>query len=458
MDCSICCEKFNNSNHLKVECKGCDTSDAACRQCCKTYILNSNSDPMCMFCKSPWERDFMIKNLTKKFVDTDLKKFSENLFLERQISLLPDTQKDAMKEKKIRGIQKMINDVLAEKARLKKLLKEQDEIYKAYCVELSRVQFGTSTEDTAAENFTMKCCSKDCNGFLNSKYYCTMCETKYCKSCMEVKTQGHVCNEDTKATIQAIKKQSKPCPGCGEMISKIDGCDQMWCVKCHIQFSWRTGQKMEGYNHNPEYFRWLRETGQTIERNPYENRNMVNVCGVNVDGHYMIRVTSNLFPTDTKMQTSFINMYRFYRHVEFSVGNFEGRKRHFERCLLRQRIMYLLGDITKEKWKNEIQKLDKQDKKNTAYENVWRLVLTVLTSMIEKFIVYTNEQKNPNHYKELMKESHEFRKYANESFMKISNTFGSQTCPGISIVWQELGNLKSLLKKKPGIQGELIYV
>ena len=41
-DCSICCEKFNNSTCKKVECKGCDIEDAACRKCCQTFILNSN--------------------------------------------------------------------------------------------------------------------------------------------------------------------------------------------------------------------------------------------------------------------------------------------------------------------------------------------------------------------------------------------------------------------------------
>ncbi len=448
MDCSICCEKFNNSNHLKVECKGCDTPEAACRTCCKTYILNANSDAMCMFCKTPWEREFMINNLTKKFVDTDLKKYNEHLFMERQVSLLPDTQKDAIKEKKMRDLRKRNEEVLKEKDRLKTLAAEQDAISRAYILELSRLQYGTSTEDTSTVNFTLKCCASECNGFLDDKYHCSMCETDYCRMCMEIKEEGHVCNEETKATVQAIRRQAKPCPGCGEMISKIDGCDQMWCISCHIQFSWRTGQQMQGYNHNPEYFRWLRDSGQEIERNPIEAADAQNICGVRVDARYITQTVRNLFPTQPGTVGSFCEVFRFYRHVEWLVSTFPRRAGEVERSLLNLRVRYLLKDIGKEQWKFEIQKIDKQNKKNNKYENMWRLVLTVLESNFEKFAIYTREQRNGEDYLRMLNECYKFRDYINQSFINVSNTYGSQTCPGITNNWVESGNLKAYLKSQ----------
>jgi hypothetical protein len=267
---------------------------------------------------------------------------------------------------------------------------------------------------------------------------------------MEIKEEGHICDEETKATVHAIKKQAKPCPGCGEMISKIDGCDQMWCIKCHIQFSWRTGQQMQGYNHNPEYFRWLRETGQEIQRNPYENANEIqNVCGVNLDAVYITRVVTNLFPNQSHIRETFSHIYRFYRHVEWLTGTFQGRAEHSEKSLVHLRVKYLLKDIGREKWKFEIQKIDKQNKKNNMYENIWRLILTVLESTFEKFIVYTREQRNQDEYVKLLEECHKFKKYVNNSFINVSNTFGSQTCPGIAKGWIEIGNLKAYIKKNP---------
>ena len=448
MECSICCEKFNNSTHLKIDCKGCDISDSACRTCCKTYILNSNNDPMCMFCKTPWEREFMVKNLTKKFVETELKKYIENLFVERQISLLPDTQKEAVKEKKRREIMILLDLARKEKERLKKLIGEQEQTIQSYLLEINRIHYGTSTEDTSTVNFTVKCCDEKCNGFLDNKYRCGICDTDYCRMCMEIKDTGHVCDEDTKATVQAIKKQSKPCPGCGEMISKIDGCDQMWCIKCHIQFSWRTGQQMQGYNHNPEYFLWLRETGQEIQRNPRAPPAGQNICGVQVDAVYITRTMANLYPTDAITRQRFINVYRFYRHVEWLVSTFPARTISVERTLLNLRIKYLLKDIGKEQWKYEIQKTDKQNKKNIMYENIWRLAFTVLESNFEKFAIYTQEQRNKSEYVSIYESCFEIRKYTNKSFISVSDSFGSQTCPGITDSWNESSNLKLYNKKK----------
>jgi len=134
--------------------------------------------------------------------------------------------------------------------------------------------------------------------------------------------------------------------------------------------------------------------------------------------------------------------------VEWLIGTFQGRAENSNGSLLQLRVKYLLKDIGREQWKFEIQKVDKQNKKNIMYENIWRLVFTVLQSTFEKFAVYTREQKNPQNYKELIDECIKFKKYANNSFINVSNTFGSQTCPGISKEWRDLNNLKSYIRKK----------
>lgn len=445
MDCSICCEKFNKSNHLQVICKGCETEDSACRTCCQTFILSGTQDPMCMFCKTSWDRDFINKNLTKKFVDKDLKEFSENLFVERQVSLLPETQKDAMNEKKIRDMTDKISEANSELNRIKKMLHDQKEIIRAYNLEIYRLRSGTSTE-TTTNNFTVKCPGEDCNGFLDSKYFCTLCDTKFCRHCLEEKGEDHECDEDTKATIQAIKKEAKPCPGCGEMISKIDGCDQMWCVKCHIQFSWRTGAQMTGYNHNPEYFRWMRETGQQINRNPYE-RNRQIMCGIVLDDYTITRIISNVFPKHNVVISFFQSLYRFYRHTEYRLTNVQ-RLENNDTELKQLRIKFLLGDISKDIWKKSLQQIDKKTKKVVSYNNIWRLVQTVLTSYMEQIITLSNENANQAEYAKIITEARDFKMYANASFISASNTFGSTSCPGIDDNWREVYNYKMYIKTK----------
>jgi len=444
-DCSICCEKYNKSNHLAVLCKGCDSTDVACRTCSQTYILSSSQDPSCMFCKSAWDREFMNNYLTKKFVDKDLKTYSENLFLERQISLLPDTQKDALVAKKIIDLTKKSGEATTELNRIKKRLLDQKEIIRAYNLEINRLQTGTSTsDDTTRENFTVKCCSGDCNGFLNNKYYCNLCETKFCRHCMEVKEEDHECDSDLRATILAIKKDSKPCPGCNEMISKIDGCDSMWCIKCHVQFSWRTGLQITGYNHNPEYFRWMRESGVDIARNPHEQGEML--CGERFTDRTINDIITNVFPTNKYIIIYYNNVYRFYRHVGWTLRRLDNETQEPE--LRRIRVNYLLGNITKEAWKKTLQQIDKKTKKTKSYNNIWNLIQTVLHSYMEKIITLNNTTGCMQEFVTMAGELDKFRKYINDSFLGACSTFGSTSCPGISENWTEIYNYKKFIADK----------
>ena len=448
MDCSICCEKFNKSTRFKVECKGCNDDSVACRKCCQTFILSGIQNPSCMFCKSEWDRDFLNVNLTKKFVENDLKIFSENIFVERQIALLPDTQKDAAQEKKIRFLTEQCSEAKSELNRLLKQVHDQKQIIELFNVDIARLRLG-ETNTVTENNFTHKCNSANCLGFLNSVYFCTLCDTKFCKMCMEVKDVDHVCNEDTKASVQAINKEAKPCPGCGEMISKIDGCDQMWCVKCHVQFSWKTGIQITGYNHNPEYFRWMRETGLNIAVNPNVQNNLI--CGFG-DAE-IIAIISTFFNRSTPSYLFLFDMYRFYRHAEYVVRHGDFNNNNLEPLLKKLRIKYLLGDIEKDEWKKNLQQIDKKTKKNTAYRNNWLLIQTVLASFVDQ-IVNIPLEINPEtkdsireEYLNLIVRAKDFKTYINESFLNISNMYKSSSCPGIDDNWREVYNLKTHLKK-----------
>lgn len=446
MDCSICCEKFNKSIRARIICNGCDNDEFSCRTCCQTFILGGTQDPMCMFCKTPWDREFMNKNLTKKFVDKDLKEFYQNLFLERQISLLPETQNDAIKQKKIRELGHELSEANSELNRIKKILFDQKEIIKVYHLEINRLARSGNSNSQTIDNFSIKCPSQECNGFLDSKYFCTLCDTKICRHCMEVKEEDHECNEDTKATVQAIKKDSKPCPGCGEMISKIDGCDQMWCIKCHIQFSWKTGLQITGYNHNPEYFRWMRETGHQIDRNPHEANEQM-LCGVALNDHTITRIVANVFHNDKNIVMQFQFLYRFYRHVQYKLRYAEDEENN-EGVLRNLRVKYLLGELPRDQWKRNLQQIDKHTKKTISYNNIWRLIQTVMTSYMEQIITRSNENAPAAEYLKIIKEAYSFKMYANDSFCKTCSVFGSTSCPGIDERWVEIYNYKKYIKRR----------
>ena len=95
------------------------------------------------------------------------------------------------------------------------------------------------------------CPSELCNGFLNNKFICDLCNLIVCKNCYSEKKENHECDPKMKETFDSIKKDAKPCPSCGQFISKIDGCDQMFCINCGSAFSWKTGIIEKGIIHNP---------------------------------------------------------------------------------------------------------------------------------------------------------------------------------------------------------------
>jgi len=74
-----------------------------------------------------------------------------------------------------------------------------------------------------------------------------------------------VCDPSIVESIKAIQKETKPCPKCGTSISKIHGCDQMWCTICQTTFSWRTGEIDTGNVHNPHYWEFLQKRNKDVE-------------------------------------------------------------------------------------------------------------------------------------------------------------------------------------------------
>ena len=126
---------------------------------------------------------------------------------------------------------------------------------------------GAATEaPKERRQFIMKCPEATCEGFLSQNYKCGMCDIQVCAACHVTKKEDHVCDMELVETIKQIKKEARPCPKCASLISKIDGCDQMWCTQCNTAFSWNTGKIETQVIHNPHYFAWMRATGQVLPR------------------------------------------------------------------------------------------------------------------------------------------------------------------------------------------------
>lgn len=103
-----------------------------------------------------------------------------------------------------------------------------------------------------------------CRGMLNSYWRCVVCQGRRCKECHFHLPQGqkkkvHICKPEDVETAKLIMADSQACPKCGTRISRVYGCDHMWCTECHTSFNYRTGLPIaDSHNTNPHYGQWRR--------------------------------------------------------------------------------------------------------------------------------------------------------------------------------------------------------
>lgn len=231
-ECIICIEEIKEKDEFK--CFNC--GGTCCINCMKTYLLGSDADPHCLHCRSAMGYDQFVDKFDMKWRLGIYKKHKEKILLDKEIALMPLT---VGYMERMKNIQRLRD----EKAKLIQQMYDLDtQIY---------TLMGNVKKEVVKYEWTQSCPSSECRGYLNGSHECAVCNKTYCKSCLEEKIEGHECNEDLVETMKLIKKESKPCPKCSEFISKISGCDQMFCTSCGTAFSWRTGQIEKGIIHNP---------------------------------------------------------------------------------------------------------------------------------------------------------------------------------------------------------------
>ena len=306
LECQICCEKYNKSNHVPIKCTSCEFE--ACRQCHATFILDpTNAIPNCMSCHKELQREFMVEKFTQKFVTQDWKKHREQIIFQRERALLPTRQpvaemirrKDALKREGD-DLLKQINELRARQYQCQREIGNIE-----YRVRMGPAadanpnpRSASSVPHTAA--FIRPCpnTASNCRGFLSTQWKCNLCNIWACKDCHEIKgtTQDapHECNPDNLASAKLIDAETRPCPKCGARVFKISGCNQMFCTACNdCAFDWVTG-RIETIIHNPHYFEFQRQ------RNGGQAPRVLGdiLCGREVDYATTHTITTDLFPRE----------------------------------------------------------------------------------------------------------------------------------------------------------------
>lgn len=410
-----------------------------------------------MSCKANLSDDFVLQNTQASWRYNKYKPYREDLLYDMEKARLPETQQYAEIYMKARdltatataGLKAVDSEWLAAAPEVAKFSEGGDymaakmmlwaheakcHVHKSVILQCKRPISTFGLVDW--EGFRLKaaprravvkaCITNGCSGFLDEHFACGLCSVKVCKGCHEAKVNGHECNEDTVATIKAIKTEARGCPKCATLISKIDGCDQMWCTQCHATFSWRTGQVEEGHTHNPHYYEYMRKNGG-MPRAPgdgavacgFPGLSTVQDSIMNKDLKARIllcgweNMLKDLTPND-KLVYQLLEAHRHMIHVEETVRrrlNVEVPDNH------QLRVQLLTKEISAEKMKSLIQQRDKAYRKNLAKSQVYQMAYTVSGDLYRVLI----QNKNTVGTK---KELDALLRYSNECLEKIAESYG----------------------------------
>lgn len=100
-----------------------------------------------------------------------------------------------------------------------------------------------------------KICTKPgCGGSLSPQQgMCLSCRQCICVECQQMFVgEDHVCKTEDIESLSLIASSSRPCPTCGIIITRRDGCPHMFCIKCATHFDYLTGNIIAGTPHHPQ--------------------------------------------------------------------------------------------------------------------------------------------------------------------------------------------------------------
>jgi hypothetical protein len=310
------------------------------------------------------------------------------------------------------------------------------------------LSFGKTVDQVAPtriKRVLVKACPKDgCNAFLNEDFTCGFCRTAVCKKCHEMlenqEGSEHMCNEDTVASIKAVQAEARPCPSCATLISKIDGCDQMWCTQCKTSFSWRTGLVETGVTHNPHYYEWMRRNGglprapgdipgggcnafpligEILQSKP-DIAEQVRLCRI----HALIHANSTV-DGELLQYLLLTNYHAALQHTHAHNNHPIARPDNFV-----LRVKHLANTIDEPQFKVLLQRADKAYRKNVAKKHVYDMAYAAAGDILRNCMAAVSFQETVTHIEGLLK-------YSNTALERIEKAY---SCIASKYLIQEIND------------------
>lgn len=443
--CGICTESYNKSNRKEVGCPTCNFS--ACRICYTTYWNNSlsptNSKLRCISgqCNYLFDISDMIEKKTftlkdikhlqdllrsmavdeedlqalSAITDEQIERVKEALYCRRMVDVITAEIEERGEPVRysaqgyLKGVspatrflyhlRKSYKDISSYLrpgglAHMDRFLSENRQYITDYMTPELYTKLvlydgqtapsdGDNEQPPEADIPVANCSMNDCRGFIRTKgFKCNICSTKFCNKCMSVKDDNHQCKEDDISSFKMIKSECKPCPSCKALIYKIDGCNDMFCVVCKTPFSWRSGKVINGRFHNPHHAEWIasmrdqHSVNGTVDQCDYNRLYRMNICQyhgvINEYVNHVMHLRNSILP-----------------HYETDNDD----------KVLEQRIMYLLGIISKEAYNDKMKKMKKSMDYN---KEIFNLIVSYTDIMISLFDIL---EQSPNRISAKLKQN-----------------------------------------------------
>jgi hypothetical protein len=444
-ECTICCETYNKSSRACIECEYTSCNYKTCLACVRAYLLTSTNEPHCMECKQPWTPKFML-SMTKKWLAETYKPHREKFLCDVELSKLAETMEAAERYKAASREEHIRHELRLKERALRQQLYEISSEIGASINREHRLKRGLLTAngsaiEAAAERkvFFMSCPVADCNGMLSTQYKCGICEQFTCQDCHEViglnrTATEHTCDPNNIASAEAIRKETKQCPGCHNRIYRTEGCSQMWCTGCHTAFDWNTGRKVVHEQlHNPHWLEYQRS-----QNNGQAPRAPGDVpCGGLIGRHELqTRILSKLLTgTANNLVEQIRHIYRFV--LEASANQVRELREQCQqlRDFQHQRIKYIVGEMTKEQLAAHIFKSDRSRQKNTELLHIYELLSAVGIDLFNRLLTSELYRDEFNLLViAQIAEYNQLRQHCNGLFATISNTY-NQMVPQVCEYW-----------------------
>lgn len=281
-----------------------------------------------------------------------------------------------------------------------------------------RLEYATDDELHKFDHKIVCACIQDkCKGYItNKEHKCNLCNIEICVFCYNKLTETHSCNTQDIRTVEVLKSSTKPCPNCGSLIQKIDGCNQMWCTNCNTAFGWVSGKIEKGAVHNPHYFEWFNSMKEHI--NEEENNIHLNCSGIPEQRYFITHVCLVSKAYDLQTYNMLLLFFRLLLHVD-EVILYEIVEKNIIKKNLDLRIMWVHNKIDDKKWSTMLYHRDKKKNIQSIKNEVFKMFVVISSDICHKILASTDITS----IRQFAHEWNNLIKYVNTCFEKLQSIF-----------------------------------